>query len=299
MSRSEVAQLKQKYIRDAEKRLQHSLTIAEKRLFDAIFNKLISELKKSEGKIVSDGENIKLSTALDEIFKEFEKNQYLKIVNAFAIDLEHVGKLNERYYEIVSEDQKKFEKINKEVKSIMRQRIGINDKGNISKDGYLDRLIKDNTLKQKIKETTLKAVTSGQSFDKYVSSIEKIIVGNKNVNGGLQKHFQQFAYDTFAQYNRTSSKLYAEKLDLKAFIYQGGEIQTSRCFCIENDGKVFTVEEAEKWKSKVNKECGPVMEKDAIYNPLIDMGGINCRHSVDFISQSMALRLRPDLKGKI
>lgn len=299
MSRSEIAQLKQKYIRDAEKRMQHSLSVIEKKLFDSIFNKLISELEKSDGKIISNGENVKLSTALDEIFKSFEQNEYLKIVNAFSLDLNRIGDLNDKYFEVVAEDQKKFKKAQKEVRSIMRERIGVNTEGKLKKDGYLDRLIKDNTLKQKVKELTFKAVTSGQPFDKYVARMERLIVGAPNVSGGLQKHFQQFAYDTFAQYNRTTSKLYATKLDLKVFIYQGGEIKTSRCFCIDRDGKVFTAEEAEKWKTLVNKECGPIMEKDSQYDPLIDLGGINCRHSTDYISNSMAIRLRPDLEGKI
>jgi hypothetical protein len=50
-----------------------------------------------------------------------------------------------------------------------------------------------------------------------------------------------------------------------------------------------------KWES-LNWEGKP----ETGYNALIDCGGYNCRHRLDWVSDQMARRLRPDLfKNKV
>lgn len=297
MTTTQVSELKRKFIEQRTGVLTRRLTSLETKLFDEIFNKLISQLEVSDGKIISNNQNIDLASALDKIFKSLNQNEYLQAVKIFGSDLLQLQDLNKTYFNIIEKDQAKIEKITKDVNSIMRKRIGLNSKGAFEKSGYLDRLVNDTALATKLKNTAYKAISSGEGITTFTEKIKLITVGNDNVNGGLVKHFEQYAFDTYAQFNRTTAKLYAERLDLRAFVYQGGEIQTSRCFCIERDGKVFTTDEAEKWKSKLNKKCGPIMAKDATYDPLTDLGGINCRHSTDYISNEMAKRLRPDLDG--
>ena len=34
------------------------------------------------------------------------------------------------------------------------------------------------------------------------------------------------------------------------------------------------------------------------YNPIVDLGGYNCRHRLDWVSDQVAFRLRPELKEK-
>ena len=94
----------------------------------------------------------------------------------------------------------------------------------------------------------------------------------------------------FARHDRNVQKKYAERIGLRTFIYTGGLIQTSRDFCEDRNGKVFTIEEAEEWKD-LNWDGKP-----EIYNPLIDLGGYNCRHFPAWISAKEAIRRRPDLK---
>jgi hypothetical protein len=79
------------------------------------------------------------------------------------------------------------------------------------------------------------------------------------------------------------------------FIYNGGLIETSRSFCIKRNAGVYSTEEAEKWADDPELTA---IESRENYNWLIDRGGFNCRHSIDFIAKEVAFVLRPDLKNR-
>lgn len=298
MTYTQAAALKRKFIEERQKILKRKVTSLEEKLLDSIFNNLISELEVTDGLIQSNGKNIDLASALNKIFSNFNNSEYLPIIKSFSKDFVGLQELNKTYFAILAEDKKKIESVSKQVNSIMEKTIGITSDGKIVSKGYLDRLVTDNTLQTELKTITYRAVTGGIPIKDYKDSIQRIIVGNDQVDGALQKHFNTFAYDTYTQFDRTSSKLYATKLDLKYFIYAGGEINTTRCFCDKNNGKVFSTEEAEEWKKLLNKDCGPIWNEkvDGPYDPIIDMGGYNCRHTPDYISFTVAKRLRPDLE---
>jgi hypothetical protein len=79
-------------------------------------------------------------------------------------------------------------------------------------------------------------------------------------------------------------------LGLKYAVYQGGLIKTSRDFCEDRNNKCFSEKEIMSWEN-LNWEGKPQIG----YNALIDCGGYNCRHRLDWISEEYAKRLRPDL----
>ncbi|MES2395666.1 MAG: hypothetical protein V4549_06670 [Bacteroidota bacterium] len=299
MTYSQAATLKRKFIEERQRILKRNVTSLENTLYDAIFNKLIADLDVTDGKIVSNNKNIDLTSALNKIFDTFNKSEYLPLIKAFSKDFQQIQKLNETYFDILAQDKKKLDTVSKQVNSIMEKTIGITNDGKIVSKGYLDRLVTDNTLQSEIKTLTYRAVTGGLPIVDYKDSIKRLVVGSDNVDGALQKHFNTFAYDTYTQFDRTSSKLYAVKLDLKYFIYAGGEINTTRCFCDRNNGKVFSTDEAEEWIRLLNDECGPIWNEkvDGTYDPISDMGGYNCRHTPDYISETIAKKLRPDLEN--
>ena len=72
------------------------------------------------------------------------------------------------------------------------------------------------------------------------------------------------------------------------------QVRTSRPFCVKNNGKVFTTEEAQSWENTIGDKNG-VQWNDDPYNPLTDMGGFNCRHLPNFISNQEAISRRPEL----
>lgn len=301
MNRTELAEARREFIEKRKAILDKKISSIERKIYEVIFDKIIAELDKQDGRIVASTSNIDVANTIDKVFRDIQSNQYLEIIKGFGSDLQGVLALNDKYFEIVEEDKKRLEKVSKEVNSIMKKRLGLTKENGLIKDGYLDRLITDDALKRKVKNATLKAVTSNVSYSDFNTEIKTLVQGDDKTNGELKKYFNTFAFDTYNNLNRTTAKLYAVKLNLRAFIYAGGTIDSSRCFCDERNGKVFTTEEAQEWKNILNDDCGPTWNesKDGAYDPLIEMGGYNCRHTADFISNSLAIRMRPELKGQL
>lgn len=302
MTREQLSELKRNFIDERQLSLKKSFTSAEKRLYETIFDKIVNSFDVEDGLVASTSKNLNKTAELNAIFKEFNKSEYHNLIGKFSNDLGKIVNLNGDYFRSVADltAPDRFNSINKEVSSFMSKRIGLNNAGEIAKDSYLDRLIRDESLKNKVKEQLLKGVTNKQPVKKLISELQTTMIGNDNVDGALVQYFNQHIHDTYNQFDRSTSKLYADKLNLKYFIYQGGKIKTSRKFCIKHDGKCFTTDEAKLWEKQIGikdskgKPIGPIAKKGS-YNPLVDCGGYNCRHSLDFISPTLAKKLRPEL----
>ena len=91
-------------------------------------------------------------------------------------------------------------------------------------------------------------------------------------------------------------------------------IDDSRDFCAAHNNKVWTIEESKEWINWTPSKGEYPMDytvkaKDLYsvpgymsypgYDPLLDRGGYNCRHSLGFISQDLAFKLRPELNELI
>lgn len=114
---------------------------------------------------------------------------------------------------------------------------------------------------------------------------------NKVVNNKIaQKYFARWTHDIYSQMQRVGANKIRIELGLTHAIYQGGLIATSRDFCEDRNRKCFSDEEIMSWSS-LKWEGKPEIG----YNPIIDCGGYNCRHRLDWISDELAKRLRPDL----
>ena len=107
----------------------------------------------------------------------------------------------------------------------------------------------------------------------------------------IEKYFSRWTHDIYVQYDRIGENQLRKKLGLTFAMYVGGEIETSREFCIERNGEVFHESEIMKW---VDLEWQGKPESG--YNPIIDCGGYNCRHKLRWISKELAARKRPEVR---
>jgi len=105
-----------------------------------------------------------------------------------------------------------------------------------------------------------------------------------------QRYFSRWTHDIYSQMQRVGANRIRVDLGLKYAVYQGGLIKTSRNFCEERNNKCFSEKEIMSWEN-LDWEGKPQIG----YNALIDCGGYNCRHRLDWISEEYAKRLRPDL----
>ncbi len=117
----------------------------------------------------------------------------------------------------------------------------------------------------------------------------------------MQRLYEQ-SYDDLNRADRVLQGMAADRLGLKAYIYQGGLIKSSRPFCVVRNGKCFADFEvaafgtkADKFGGYTNKADGLFSGKSEPYEPLADAGGYNCRHGLHAVPNVVALRMRPDL----
>lgn len=299
-NRNQLAKIKEEFIDSKQTELSRKITRFERALYNRVFDDFLASLDVSQGSINTTTQNINLTASLDKIFAELQP-EYNKIITSFGNDLVNIGKFNAGYFESVSPKTLDVaDKVNRSITKI----IGVKSDGSLIKDGFLDRFAKDTSLFGDIKDTVYKSVSSGKSFVDLKTDLGNFIQGNEELEGGFQKYFRNYAYDAYQQTDRKYQELYSKELELTAFIYEGGVIETSRPFCEYCNGKVFLKEEFQNLtRSDVAafiKYSGPKNPTSGIpssgWDPLIDMGGFGCRHSKNYISDFLAIDLRSDLK---
>ena len=295
-----------KVIADAEKFLSKIALKVEaditKEVVDYLTRKL--DLDKN-GTIKPTAANRNAVYSIDKLLSKMEVEYGKRATAAIAKSLGRLFSANENYYKSLGVVKKNvFDRLNAQARAEIKIRLGISTNGKPIKGGYIEELIKQPKIADAVKKYLYQKVILGRGgYNDTIKGVKNLINGSKNNAGIVERHVITATIDTFAQVDRSINEQYADKLKLKAFIYAGGLIENSRDFCIKKNNRVFTTNEAEEWDkdpdlllTKSEKENGG---KPAGYNPLLDMGRWRCRHSPRFISNEKAIRLRPDLKGRL
>lgn len=301
MTLSEYEKLKQELLDAKEKAFKGSITAAQSVLYDDLIENLLNELKGDQ--ILNTTENISSLTAIDKVWKTFVEVEIIPIMRKYVSDLRDINSLNAQYFGVFAETKRIMDEIESDINKGTYERLGVNRQGGVIKGGYLDSLIRDETVKNDVKKLTYKAIVSERITKKeYIQSVRELVKGNENKMGALDRHFDTFAYDTFTQHDRTVSWEYANKLGLNYAKYMGGLVEDSRPFCVVRNGKVFSKEEILKFGTPqdtyggyTNKSKGQFKGKPLEYDPILDCGGYRCRHSLNFMTEKEAKRRRPDL----
>ena len=178
-------------------------------------------------------------------------------------------------------------KLSKDTKQLVNEWLGIKD-GKVAKNGYLDTLINDTTAKKLVQNFANKTVIAQTGYNGAKKELQKIITGNKEILGALEKYHRNFTYDLYSQVDSSVANEMRQGLGLQYAIYDGDIIDTSRKFCRENIKKVFHISEINAIEIT---EARPPN-----YNPIQDRGGYGCRHRWFWISDALARRMRPEIK---
>jgi len=283
-----------------EDRLNNKVKELEIELYDLIVAKLLTKLQTDElGYMTMNKKNLMIISELDNIIVDFNIKFQNDVLLGFAEDLLSITELNAGYYIEMGVEPKIVTKISKSLNNLS-QRIGINSDGTIIQGSYLDNLSNLSGVKMSIQKTIINSITQKESLSSLTTNLKEQIKGNKEIAGKLQQYYKQYAFDTFSQVEATAAEYFADQLGLNYFIYQGDEVKSSRPFCKggydikshrifqKKIGKVFSRKDAKKWEKQDWSGRNPGN------NPLIDRGGYNCRHWLDWISDEMAM----EMKGK-
>lgn len=304
---------KQAYIDAQRGKLENTVVKLQSKLLSDVIKEITPELDIIDGIIQDTPKNYRIISALDKVYKTFQSNSGVIVLNQISGTTSKIAGLTMDYFVSVGGLPERFEKIISTTDKLMNLRIGLNE-GKLVRGGYLESFFKSDLIGLELKNMTSKAVTSGISLKDYVKSLHDTIVGHYKSVGGLERQFQRYAYDLYQQYDAAYNQTLGNEFGFTYFIYQGGLITDSRDFCAAHNNKVWTIEEMKAWPiwtpAKGEYPAGyEVKAKDiyavpsylgyAGYDPGIDRGGYNCRHSLGWIGQQLAEELRPELKDMI
>lgn len=275
------------FIGKVEKRALKIFERVENEFIRVILEEFENILIFKDGKIVNSTKNLVNLHKLGFFQDNFRKQKVTPVIGWIAKQLITLTKINTTYFKKdfnVRDISKKIEQ-----QSLLELGVKQGTKPKILKGSLLDQFSRFESPYLVVRNAANFAISQQMDLKSFKTLIRKEIK-KEGQFGRIKHHFYTIANDVFSRHDRNVQEKYASSLGLKVFIYTGGLINTSRDFCEERNRKVFTIEEAQKWKDL--KWDG----KNANYDPLKDMGGHNCRHFPSFISKKEAIRRRPDLK---
>lgn len=270
--------------------MEKEVGAAQADLLRGVVEGLVDKLDHDEdGRIKNTLANKRKIALVDTVYQKYLSESGIKIVESIVTNVDKVMNFNGRYFSMFT-GKAELGKILGETKTIIGDWLGITNRGGLVENGYLKTLLTDPTIRNTVRDSVFKSVISQKGFFETKAELGNYIAGNKEQTGSLQKYYRNFVYDTFNQVDRAQSKIFSDRLKLKYAIYEGGIIKTSRKWCIDRNGKVFTTEEIQKFD--------PPVAKQPNYDPFTDLGGYSCRHHLNYIPEILAFALRPELRNK-
>lgn len=308
---SEILKKKEQFLNDMRSKLENTVLRLQGKLFEQIIEEIIPKLDVVDGRILETANNYRLITELNKVYDTFNIKVVETVLPQINKATQTIAKMSADYYSLTLTDiPKRFDKILESAKTLIDLKIGLREE-KIIRGGRLMNMLK--TDPQEFQHLLSKAVSSEMTMKDFIGVIKENIKGTEESAGILDRQFRRFAYDTYQQYNAAYNKQVADEFGMKYFIYQGGLVIDSRDFCVCHNDKIFTIEEAELWRTWVPDDCDiypagwPKAKNTGIhpsymdfpgYDPIIDRGGYNCRHEIAFLPDDLAFKKRPDLKEK-
>ena len=267
---------------------------AQTELLKAILTYVDGAFDIKNGKIISGKTNYGKAYLIDKAYDFFIKNNQQPLVKWFAEKVFDLFGLNRDYYKKFADDEKKYLSISDNVLSEQLARLGVTDKKEFLKGGFLDDLATNKNPLQGIKQKAIAAIAQGKSLSDFKAEMSEFVKGSEGKLGVLERHFNTAAYDEFARFDRATGKAYADNLKLDFVVYEGTTMLTTRLFCRSKVGKVFDRTQIQAW-AKLSFDGKPATG----YNPFIDLGGYHCRHTLNWIDEATARYIDPARFNKV
>lgn len=262
------------------------LTDEVKALQQALWNKtevIIAKLKTDEGKITGNASNYSILGQFNAISRQIKDGPKKKLIKGIVSNLFTQENLIQEYFnEFLGLERNAVEK---RIHQQLLNRIGYDGKGFVT-HGTLHDLWTDDTEIRAIKAQSVKAIAAGQSWSDFQTQMKDFVLGTDDKLGITEAQFQTITRDLYAQNDRAITKHYSDEYELGHFIFQGGLMTSTRPFCRARNNRIFTRKEIQSW-SDLTFEGKP-----KVYDPFLDVGGHNCRHVLDPISDELAAELR-------
>jgi len=266
-------------LRKSEKGLLSKASAMQRRLNSYVLNYFLPSLQINENNTIKNtNANLKKANKAGGL-KRFIK----KVVNVSMFDY-----YDQQFKKLTNKTVDYFTPFNPTEAAKKR----ILNRGETITDGFIDDLFDNNQVANEIQKTIKKGIISGQNVTQLKSVLTEQIKGKENKFGLLENYHYRNGTDELQKYTRELDQQFSEAAELNYAIYAGGEIKTTRDFCDQRNGKVFNRETVLSWNTTPANWSGRKEDN----NILVDLGGYNCRHNLDWISYELAKRIDPNIE---
>ena len=247
-------------------------------LYRLLVDKYLDALQTDQnGNILYNAKNLGYVNDLNKTWTTFQEKHYLPVINDFAKDLLSVVDIEGSYFTAVGK-QFDFGVSMKKTTDLISKQIGIDlTSGELIPDSYLARLVDGAEVRNQVQDLVLQNVSAKSSFKDLKANLQTLVEGDPTTEGSMQQYLRTYAYDTFSNVQRAVDLNIADTYQFNSFIYQGDVIATSRDFCIEKVGQVFTRDDLAEWEGQDWPGKNPDVPVE------ISLGGYNCRHTLMWI----------------
>ena len=258
----------------------------QKKTLERLLEKFVDKLQTDEdGKVINNDHNRELLNRIDEVFKDYQKAEAKQTISLLLNSVASIMNFNQGYFQDLDGNARTL-KIMPKVKSFMKNWLGISG-DTVEPNGFIEKLVSNDSAKIALKNTAMKIVIGQEGLESAKKEIKLLVEGNPDTLGAFEKHQRTFANDLYSQIDRATAKTIATDLGFVFAIYEGSLIETSREFCIEHAGKIYHIDEIKAFKPK--KGIPPN------YNPFTSLGGYNCLHHLNFVSNALAKAMGKDV----
>lgn len=246
-------------------------------VFDDVLKTLDKLQIDENGALIMNNENFALIEILGEdMTKAIANSGYKDAVTGFVKEFKVQQEINNKLFEKTIpgfETQESFDALAKQ-NQVNAVNILAESAVNDSVDAY--------------KSMLQNSMSNSDNFTDLVKNIKTNIIGDSNIDGSLAKYAKQNASDLYSISERNYTSAVSDSFGIEFYLYAGGEIDTTRCFCDARHQKVYHLKEIQAWGRGENigscnvgggKWAG--MAKGTTENTIFSLlGGYNCQHSL-------------------
>lgn len=282
----EVSKIKQDWIAKRKAVIDSKLNQVQEEIYNGVIADFLALAKQEEIRNQSSKLSVAQLNLLERQVKKGMLNGFPDAMKETIKASRALGDLNLMYFSTLV-DSNRLDDLKDKNQRIIDKRLGVDENGKLIKDGFTDKTIKSDKVQKEFITEVRRILGQNGDVQMLQARLKTLILGGPERGGLVQRYYNTFATNILNTIDRNNNNFYADELALTYFYYGGGLIKTSRSFCVERNGKIFSREQAEKWRDTpfIRKMYG---KKISDYDPLTMMGGPGCLHAADWITDELA-----------
>jgi hypothetical protein len=280
---AEIIKSKLEAIEDVPANWAKSIESYQPKLLNRL-NRLLNELDVVDGQLVKSAANLNRISAIIAGMRDYmTTGEYVKIVEQFNSEFTVQQGLTASYFSQVLEVEPIVTSFNAQLYQLNRA---------TAIEGVLSNAALDDMLLKDVRATLFEAVGSNARFGNTYDALQNLIVGDAEREGQLLRYSRQIVSDTFATTDRAYTQLISEEHGFQWFRWLGGKMKTTRCLCLNLNGRYLSKGELEKIGSfelsvipelascRTGNGWAGAMPNTNSQTIFTVAGGYNCQHSI-------------------